>query len=531
MIPGRLPPAKESSTSPAELGQLARGGALNLIGAGVSSAMNILLVVVIARSVTQSQAGRFFAATSVFLLVAMVAKLGANTGLVYFIARLRALGRPDLVSARLRTALTPVLGAAALLGAALFIFATPLADLTVRGDTTQTATYIRILAAFVPVAALSDVALAATRGYRKMRPTVMLDLVSRPVLQLGLTIVVVALDAPLGWLALAWAAPYLPEMIAALLWLRSVRRRDTRVATPTSSAGFGPGDFWKFTGPRAVTSVVHLALQRLDIILVAALLGPAQAAIYTVATRFLVAGQLANQAISTVAQPRLSELLALGDRASAGSVYQVASGWVVLLAWPVYLLAIVFSTQFLAIFGKGYTGATSVIIILAGAMLLKTICGMVDVVLNMAGRTVLTLINSIIALTVMVGVDLVLIPRWGIVGAATGWAAAILVNNLLPLSQTILSLRMHPFGAGTWRAALLAGVFFGALPLAAHMVAARWTDGTDVAWLVVAAGAGSLGYVLACSRLRRALSLDVLRDLAKRRNDGPTTPATAGGTP
>ncbi len=512
-------------SSQSETSQLARGGALNLVGAGVSSVVNILLVLAIARGVTQAQAGRFFAATSVFLLVAMVAKLGANTGLVYFIARLRALGRPDLIGARLRTAMLPVAGAAVLLGAALWIFAEPLADLTVRGDTTQTESYLRILAVFVPLAALADVTLAATRGFRKMKPTVVADLLARPVMQLAFIVLVLAVDAPLWWLAVAWAAPYLPELIAARLWLHSVHRRDNRPATTTSADGFGASDFWRFTWPRAVTSVVHLALQRLDIILVAALLGPAEAAVYTVATRFLVVGQLGAQAMTTVVQPRLAELLAVRDRAGAGAVYQLASAWVVLITWPIYLLAIVLATQFLAIFGKGYTGATSVITILAIAMLLKTICGMVDVVLNMAGRTMWTLINSVTALAVMVGLDLVLIPEYGIIGAAWGWAAAIAVNNLLPLAQTITSLKLHPFGPGTWRAALLCAVCFGAIPLAA-----RWISDSDPAWLVASIAAGTVAYAIGCYRMRDSLSLDALRDLWRRRSARPVVAASNPAT-
>lgn len=500
-----------------EMGRLARGGALNLVGAVVSSAVNILLVVTIARSVSQTQAGRFFAATSVFLLVAMIAKLGANTGAVYFIARLRALGRSDLIGARLRTAYGPVLAAAAVLGAVLWIFAEPVADWSVRGDTAQTATYIRILAVFVPIAALADVTLAATRGFRKMRPTVALDLVTRPVLQLAFTVAVLALDAPLGWLALAWAAPYLPELIVALLWLRSVRRQESQEATATDGSGFGATDFWRFTAPRAITSVVHLALQRLDIILVASLRGPKEAAIYTAATRFLVVGQLGQQAMSTVVQPRLSELLAVRNLAGAGSIYQVTSGWVVLITWPVYLLAVVFSSQFLAIFGSGYTGATRVITILALAMLFATMCGMVDVVLNMAGRTTWTLANSIVALGVMVGLDLVLIPRWGIIGAAVGWSAAIIVNNLLPLIQTIVLLRLHPFGPGTRRAVLLAGGCFGVVPLVVRLVA-----GEAAGWLLAAVVVGAIGYAFGCYRMRQSLSLDALRELWQRRTARPT---------
>jgi O-antigen/teichoic acid export membrane protein len=144
-------------------------------------------------------------------------------------------------------------------------------------------------------------------------------------------------------------------------------------------------------------------------------------------------------------------------------------------------------------------------------MLVATGCGMVDTLLNMAGRTSWTLGNSVVALAVMVGTDLLLIPRLGILGAGIGWGAAIVVNNALPLTQLIVSLRLHPFGAATLRAGGLSLVCFGAFPLAARLLAPG-------AGLVTAGAAvlGALVFVLTCLRWRSALGLPSLRELKPR---------------
>jgi len=501
--------AASASSTNLELKALARGGALNVAGAVISSSVNILLVLLVTRQLTKTAAGVFFASTSIFLITATVAKLGANTGLVYHVARLRALGRPDLVTRCLRHALVPVVLVSLLGSVILWIVATPFGKAVNRADAAQAIIYIRILAVFLTVAALSDVCLAATRGFRKMRPTVLLDSLGRPALQLALTALVLYLHVPLGWLAVAWAAPYLPEAIAAALWLSSVRRRNTR-GLPTGEGDFRAREFWRFTGPRAVSSIVQLALQRFDIILLAVLRGPVDAALYTAATRFLVVGQLGGSAISTVVQPRLSELLALGDRDAAKSIYQVATGWLVLVTWPLYLLVVVFSTQLLALFGRGYAAGSKVVVLLAAAMLVATICGMVDVVLNMAGRTAWTLGNSVLALAVNVGLDLLLIPGHGILGAAIGWSTAIVVNNLLPLAQITTSLGLHPFGHGTLLAAALAGVSFAGVPLLARLLL-----GTTTAAVLAAVVVGTGVYAATLFWLRRPLALDVLRSFRR----------------
>ena len=521
-------PAEVAGT--ARLPSIARGGALNLAGAGISAIAGVLLVVVVARALPKADAGIFFALTSVFLLAETVARLGTGTGLVYFIARLRALGRTDRIRAFQRVALTPVVVLSLLTSAALVVWAAEIARL-LGGPTGPTRTAVVVLAALLPITTLSDTLLAATRGHATMLPTVALDRIGRPLLQLGLVAVAVT-GSSTALLAGAWALPW--AVSAALAWWWLVRLgqqlqagRQSDEAHHAAADGGAPApwrEFWAFTGPRAVNSLAQLALQRLDIILVTVLIGPAQGAVYTAATRFLVVGQLTSTAVATAAQPRLAEQLAVGDRAGAKAVYQAATAWIVLLNWPLYLLCAVFADVVLAVFGDGYDAGRPVVLVLAGAMLFATACGMVDMLLNMAGRTSWTLANSVVALVVMIGVDLLLIPRLGILGAGIGWTAAIVANNALPLTQLVVSMGLHPFGRATLRAAALSAACFGLLPAAAALL---FPDDLVAAAAAVVVG-GALFLVVALRR-RAALGLPTLRSLrpGARRS---AAPAPSGGT-
>ena len=187
---------------------------------------------------------------------------------------------------------------------------------------------------------------------------------------------------------------------------------------------------------------------------------------YTAATRFLVAGQLGNTAISMAAQPRFTELFAVGDRRSANVIYQVTTAWLVLLTWPLYLLAIVYGPEVLSVFGHSYQAGRLVMLILGLTMLLATACGQVDMVLITTGRSSWSLVNGLAAVVVNVGLDLVLIPRYGITGAAIGWAVAIIVTNLMPMAQLASSIHLNPFGRGTILAAGLSALSFCAIPFA-----------------------------------------------------------------
>ena len=406
----------------------ARGGLANIIGAGFAGGTGVLVTWLVARGLGAEQAGAFFAATAAFVLVGGVAKLGTQTGLVYWPARLRATDRAHLLGACLRIGLVPVAVLAIVLAAAMWAFAPQLARLT-AGEAGHVvadhAAGLRVLAVFLPLAALTDALLTATRGYRVMRPTVMLE------------------------------------------------------------------------------RILRSALQRVDVLLVAALAGLVPAAIYAVAGRFVVLIQFANQGISQSVQPRLAESLATGDTAGANSLYRTATGWLVLATWPINLVVITFAPVYLGLFGDGYRAGASVVMVLACAMLVATGCGMVDMVLAMAGRTSWNLVNVLIALAVTIGLDVLLIPRYGALGAAIGLACAVTVNNLLPLVQVGRAVGLHPFGRGTLTAAALALVCFGALPTGLSLLTGTGAAGMGIALLVA-----TPAYVAGAWLLRHRLSLD-----------------------
>jgi O-antigen/teichoic acid export membrane protein len=143
-------------------------------------------------------------------------------------------------------------------------------------------------------------------------------------------------------------------------------------------------------------------------------------------------------------------------------------------------------------------------VLLGAAMLLASACGQVDVVLTSTGRSALSLANGLIALAVNVGVDLALIPQYGITGAAIGWAAAIAASNLIPLAQVARVVRIQPFGAATLIACTLTALSFGALPA---LVRTLLGGGTGAQIAAVAAGCVALAAGLWRWRGRLQLSL------------------------
>ncbi|MCZ3387334.1 MAG: polysaccharide biosynthesis C-terminal domain-containing protein [Actinomycetia bacterium] len=441
---------------PTHLHRIGRGGTQNVAAAAVAAALGIALSVVVARSFSETDTGRYFAATSVVLLVASITRLGTSIGLVYWVARLRELGRGQELRALLAIALRPAL-ALSVVGGVMMFAAAPLAsDVLFDGGTTG-AELLRILALALPAIVIFDAILGASRGLGTMTPSAVLDRIMRPAAQLVLTVGAVATGGIVAVTA-AWALPYVALVVIAGVWLHKRTVGDYSPAAPGLR-----GEFWRFTWPRAITSVVQQARQRFDIVLVAAIRGPAEAAIYAIATRFLVVGQLTNSALALAAQPQVASLSATDRKAAIASLYRSTTTWIILLNGPLYIGVAIFSPLLLSIFGDAYISAWPVTVTLCIAAFIGNGSGMVDVMLSMTGRTGATLGNSLGALATQVVLIVALVPTWGAFGAAVAWGTSIVVINALSVIQLARSDGIHPFEKGT-AYAVLANALAVALP-------------------------------------------------------------------
>jgi hypothetical protein len=115
-----------------------------------------------------------------------------------------------------------------------------------------------------------------------------------------------------------------------------------------------------------------------------------------------------------------------------------------------------------------------------------------------------------------VGIDLWLIPTQGFLGAAIGWAVAIVAQNALALTQTGFILGLHPFGKGSLVAAIVNLVCFAATGALCRLIL-----GSTLYSVLVTIVLGGALYSLALWRLRRTLQLDTLFSLRRAKKAAP----------
>lgn len=492
------------------LSGIARSGTANLLGAAIAAVLNFGVIIVVTQLFPQQTAGSLFSLTSVFVIALAVCSLGTDVGLSRFLLRYRSLGRQQDMSALVSAARTPVLLCAVLVALVGVACSGQIAGMLGFGGR-DAALAVAVLMLLLPFAALGDFSLAAARGLGTFRSTVLSEKLLRPVLQpLGALVVSLA-GGGLVWLTASWAVPY---VIAAVLALVLMEKAFAAYRTPRSM--YAPRlsqvrrEFWSFTWPRALARISQAVIQRADIVIVAALLGPSPAAVYTAATRFVALGQFGVNAIVQVLQPRFSQLLAEGERKTLETVFKTTTSWNMAVAWPLYVIAFAGADFYLTVFGEGYATqpARLVVWVMALAMMLATAAGPLDTMLLMSGYSATSLVISLTGLALNIGLCFALIPVLQLPGAALAWAVAIVVRNLLTFLAVRSKLGLVPWGRSAALVGSAAVVCFG-LPLLPVVLAGS----ASFPAFSAAIGVGLVLYVLVLLTLRRPLQLQAFARL------------------
>lgn len=507
------PPGSTSSAPAADVGTAARGTALNLAGSIAGSVVGFVTIGLVTNRWGRSGSGLFFAATALFTLAANGARMGSEAGLTYFVARLRADGRPGSVPRVVGVALTATASVATVL-AVVGVVAAPwlggwlTSDAASRPDATA---MIRILAVAVPTFALSQALLGASRGFGTMRPSVVSGQLIRPLSQLALVLVVMATVDSLPALALAWAASSVLTMVSIGSW---VRRRLARVRQRNTDPPGGEvtGAYLRFAVGRAGADLVAAALERIDVILVAAVLGQSAAGLYGASGRLILAGQLLMIAAAQSTAPLLAASFTAGRDDEARHLLRTITAWNVTVLWPVFICLGFGAETALSVFGDEFRDGRSLVVVLSLTMLTVIGIGGGDIVVTSTGDSLASLLHHVAGLTVMVVSALVLMPRVGLIGGALAWALCRLTLRSLATLRVWRTRRVHAMGRPVLLAAGAATVAYAPLGLATSSLI-----GNGPVAVAVNVVAGAAVHLALLARLRTDLELDRFLAIVARR--------------
>jgi O-antigen/teichoic acid export membrane protein len=500
-----------SPTPVSDLTTVARQFSATMAASLAGAMFGFILTLVVTRGLGAEGAGIFFVTIAVFGICATVVTFGADVGAVRMIARHLALGERAAIRTTILAALVPVAVLSVVAAVVLFILAPTIGPLLARGSSSEEiAPVLRAVVVFLPIATVSGVILAATRGFGTITPFVVAEQLGIPLLRPLAVGIAIAINGTAIWVAgLAWAAP----ILVALLYLIFVLRRLVDPLPATGSL-VGPSqraaweDFWRFASARGGASVFLVLVRWLDVILVASIASVRDAGIYAAASRLVLVGDLPQRAIIRVMGPRFSALLAMDERSRARALYRTSTTWLIGLSFPFYVTLAVYAPVVILVFGPEFESGARPLAILSIAMLVNMATGPATTILLMAGKASWNLGNSIGSLTINVALNVALIPAFGITGAAIAWSASVLFENLVPIWQIFRALDLHPLGAGAFATGCAAVIVYG---LGGGLIEAI-SEPSLLALALVVVPVLTAIYVAILLPFRRFLDVEALRD-------------------
>lgn len=190
-------------------------------------------------------------------------------------------------------------------------------------------------------------------------------------------------------------------------------------------------------------------------------------------------------AFSSVFAPLAARYVLEGRLADLQSTYTRLSRWILSIAVPVIALLLVYRPEVLALYNPAYAHGGAFLAVLLLGPLLAAATGLSGNVLVMGGYHWVNLINSIGLVIVNVVLNLLLIPRWGLFGAATATAVAFTGAQLLQLFEMKWYVGIRCQLARIYKPGLVGALAFGAAFAVAPFVS-RWLPGPLFVLLYVA---------------------------------------------
>lgn len=212
-----------------------------------------------------------------------------------------------------------------------------------------------------------------------------------------------------------------------------------------------------------ITPVFYFVLSETDILCLGFFSSPSDVGVYNVARRLAELMQFAYVSVNTLLLPRIAAAHGARDRERMQAIVDTMNMVVLVPAGCVLVALVGFGPEILSLFGQSFVGGYVVVLMLVVPRFTDLLLGPASEVLMMSGEQAHVARVNIVAGVTNLGLNLLLVPVWGAVGAATataitmvGWKSYLFVLcRRRTKVQTCLVMRMKTLliaPAGTRRA-------------------------------------------------------------------------------
>lgn len=435
----------------------ARGGFLQILYVCAQALVQVHHIAV-SRLFGMATYGLYAAAVSALEVLIRLGCFGADKGMYKFVASHHGAGEPEHEASALWTGLKLSLAFSFGIAFVMVFGADPIAHGLARWSPDPVAakrvgSLLPAFALAVPAGSLTIVLVAAGLSKRIARISLLARGIAEPSLLLGFGVVAWALGSDAVGLGMAHSLALVAT--AAIAFLILVRANGWGWFVRARQAGKHPG-FVRFVTPLAALEFVNTLRMQIDLLVVLPLMGRDSAALYGASAFLGRIGAQVRYAFDGIASPLFSSAIATNDKTRLALNVQYLTRLVTTLSTPLVTTMVALREQWLMLYGSEYRAASTVALIHIAGHFLNGVLGLMGQVVSMSGYSGVILVIQTAALVVNTAVCVLMIPTFGIMGAAAGFAAGfvlVFAGNLITAYKLQRVIPFHralikPFVAG-----------------------------------------------------------------------------------
>lgn len=490
---GREPPPQPQPEGQAPV---IRSAGITLAGSALGGALVILAEFLAARLLQVQAYGFYASGKAVASIGEAVSVFGMPVAIFHFIPAYRQKAQTEhVIGTVYAAALLPLVVGAAFAIAAWFL--APWLALNLFHDA-QVVDFIRLLAFAVPFMAGSEILGAITRGFGHAKYYVIVKNLTPPLVFLSALGAMAHFRAQAIWIAGAVAAA---SLLACAVGIVAI----VRIAGPAlwrTSPKYGFRALYGYAAGIMANSVFYIVFALTGLFAVAFFLGSEAVGIYRFCLQIVLPLDMILLAFHAAMGPIYPILSRENRIAELEEAYGTAIRWMVMLQLPIGIAIAWNRGDLLALAGPAFASGAQALMIMSVGYSLCTCFGTIAYILMLSGRRTVETWNAALTTTSNIVLAIVLIPRFGLAGAAAAATFSFILLNVARILEArhLMGLRtFRPYflriiaisagsGTATFYGLELAGiaqggdVFSVALRIAAALAvhaAALWTLGLN----------------------------------------------------
>jgi len=404
-----------------------KGAGVVYAGLVLEVGISFLAQVLAARYLRTADFGGITVGVTLVNLGAILGTVGLDEGLTRYLPRYGSADRPPFA----RLAFLVTLPVSLALGVAVAANAEFISTTLLRDPSVTTS--VRIFGATIPFASVLVLAIGGIRGQEVSRYRVYVENLLRPALRFGLVVAAVVLGLGQTGFALAYAVPYAVGAAVALLLL--ARTFEGSVAAGRVDRERG-AEVLRYSATLMVSRVANFLYRSVDVFLVLYFMGAGAVGTYGVAYAAARLVGLFSMAFNFLGAPISSRVEAETGVEDMVTAHQPALRWLVILSIPAMAPLLLFPEPFItAVYRPRYAAGAAAMVVLAVTFGVDNVFNAFGNLLRGMGASRSLALDAAIGAVANVALNLVLIPEYGIVGAAVATLAAYLLMDALKTAQ------------------------------------------------------------------------------------------------